>query len=59
MDNILNETKESLKDEYSIKHINNYGFKYINDSILSYKVDYRNNIHQYQFIMNIYRENKQ
>lgn len=52
-------TKESLKDEYSIKHVNNYGYKYINDSILSYKVDYRKNIEQYQFIMTIYRENKE
>ena len=52
-------TKESLKDEYSIKYVNNYGYKYINDSILSYKVDYRNNIEEYQFIMTIYRENKE
>ena len=52
-------TKESLKDEYSIKHINNYGFKYTNDSILSYKVNHNKNIEQYQFIMTIYRENKE
>ena len=57
---ILSEiSNESLKDEYSIRHVNNYGYKYINDRILSYKVDYRNNIEEYQFIMTIYRENKE
>lgn len=52
-------SKESEKDEYKIQYINNYGYKYIKDSILSYKVDYRNNLEQYQFIMTLYRDNKE
>ncbi len=57
---ILSElSRESEKKEYSIKHVNNYGYKYVKDSILSYRVDYRNNLEEYQFIMTMYRDNKE
>jgi len=43
---------------FKIKNIDNTGYKYMEDEIISYKADYKNNLEQFIFKMRLYRDNK-
>ena len=43
---------------YKMKFINNERFRYIEDQLLTYKVDYENHLEHFLFKMRVYRPNK-
>ena len=43
---------------YKMKFINNERFRYIEDQLLTYKVDYKNHLEHFLFKMRVYRPNK-
>jgi hypothetical protein len=50
-----------LADEplYEMKYVNNERFKYIEDKLLTYNINYKEHLEQFIFKMRVYRPNKQ
>ena len=44
---------------YAMKYVNNERFKYIEDKLLTYNVNYKKHLEQFIFKMRVYRPNKQ
>ena len=44
---------------YAMKYVNNERFKYIEDKLLTYNVNYKEHLEQFIFKMRVYRPNKQ
>jgi hypothetical protein len=51
-------SKQANLDIFKNKYITTLNFKYFNDNIISYKIDYERNIEEYEIQMIIYRDNK-
>ena len=44
---------------YKMKYVNNERFKYIEDKLLTYNINYKEHLEQFIFKMRVYRDNKQ
>ena len=52
-------SNEAIKDLYAIKYTNSERFKFKQDKVINYYIDYANNLERFEFQGIIYRDNKE